>query len=145
MEKIQIVSVEEPYVSLKVAKALKENGFVYAENEPTKRMYQQLDGGEEFPAPSYSLVLKWIEVNFFFHIDVTPRSWEEGVVKWSSWADELKEHYFHLSTDNDREDEPYDTKEEALDAAILGVLNNLIPHFQTVYEKIALKKLKKDE
>jgi hypothetical protein len=117
-----LILVEEPYVSLKVMKVLNDNGFPYTDNKI-----------------SYSLIQKWIEVNFHFHISTSPRSWEEDVIKWSVWVDELKLHHFLLAVSDEngdyRDDDPYDSKEEAIEAAILFIFRHLKNHFEKLYIK----------
>ncbi len=155
----KLIAVEESPVSFKVAKVLKENGFSYTNEGDVKKIYVDNyygDGeGKEklivsngtnvsnpdnyYDAPTYSLAQKWIEVNFHFHISTSPRSWEEDVVKWSVWIDELKLHFFLLAVEDedndDRQDDPYDTKEEGIEVAILFIFRHLKNHFEKIYIK----------
>ncbi len=153
----KIIVVEDSPVSFKVAKILKENGFAYSSNSNLNNMYINKEGGENtytlfkhtgnnlsnpdnvYDAPSHDLVKKWIEVNFHFHISTSPRSWEENIVKWSVWIDELKLHCFMLAAENedgdDRQDDPYDTKEEGIEVAILFIFRHLKNHFEKLYIK----------
>jgi hypothetical protein len=72
--------------------------------------------------PTHSLVVEWIRVNFDIDIQVSPRSWSTDVIKWSVWLNDLKNHNFSLSCDVNREDNPYDTKQDAYEVGITYVL-----------------------
>jgi hypothetical protein len=77
----------------------------------------------EFSRPTLGLAMEWVEKNFGYHIETTPRSWESDVIKWSVWINNIKKHNFLLSCgDENRQDDPYDTKEEAIEVAITYIL-----------------------
>jgi hypothetical protein len=94
-------------------------------NSQLMNTYTDEDGDVfgEFSRPTLGLVIEWIEQNFCYHISTKPRSWSEGVIKWSVWANDLKKHNFMISCDeDDRADNPYDNKQEAIEVAIKYIL-----------------------
>lgn len=125
-------NIEEPVCSLKVSQLLKEKGF----NVPTSQFYKN-DGlidpkrfiglfykNSDFAentfiaAPTHSVAVEWIRVNFW--VDITAN----GV----RYAGDDKASYYSVNVNGNSVlyTERFDTPQEAIEAALLYTLTNLI-------------------
>lgn len=127
-------NIEDTFCSPELAKLLKEKGFAalchryddaYGQRHITFYKNDPLLPNRTY-IPTHDVVRQWLKVNFGWHITTVPRSWEPEVVKWSVWGNNIKDHYFHIEIDDRDNDDPYDTEEEAIEAAITYLLKNRI-------------------
>lgn len=74
-------------------------------------------------AITYQHAFDWLRrVCKLSHV-IVARSWEANVIKWSIWGEELTRHMLMLAIDKDKEDNPYDTYDEAQYAALKGLID----------------------
>ena len=120
--------ITEDYVSFEIAKLLKEKGF----DVPCRQAYfngslvdYTLYGfcdGELLNCPSQSLALKWLREENDIQIEIS-------IVGTDTWESPTKWMYgFRCQTKDviDRRNADFSSYEEAVEAAILYVLKNLI-------------------
>ena len=133
-------NIEDDYCSFEVSKLLKEKGFTwndwkpfqgikiegvpigldnafpcYDENGKEIRPHKYTETNKHYPRPTHNIAIKWIRKNFGIHIISEPIS--KKLWMWKSLV---------LKTNASDCDYPFNTHEEAIDAALLQTLNNLI-------------------
>lgn len=124
-------TVTEDYCSFKVSKLLKEKGFFQVTsnwfNKDGKKIYwTEIEGtfkeSNLIPNPTHALAIKWIEENFGIYI------WAQFSIhdntKFTGLA--ADEEYFKEMGGRDLTGNK-DTPQEAIEAALLYTLKNLIP------------------
>ncbi len=134
MRKQEIINdVEESRCSYTVSKLLQSKGFYI---KKSKNFIDQYGGNGKgiggavvtdlVPQPTHALAREWIRVNFGFCINLHPRSWDVDVIKWSASIDDLKNWRLGYGIGDDRQDDPYDSPKEVIEAALEFILNKLI-------------------
>lgn len=125
--------ITEDYVSYEIAKLLKEKGFDGRENHCHAGYFNEnlidytLFGfcdGEITLAPTMQMALKWLREVHDLHIVVYP--WQaDNEEKAIHWCCTVYKAFAHLGNDVYTNETPK-SYEEAVEAAILYVLKNLI-------------------
>ncbi len=125
--------MSEDYVSLKVAKILKDKGFdlecigYYVDYEPNDVKYSFLGETNStweqrcYSAPTHQMVLAWLREEHKIHIEVEVYFCEDG----QSWLSKIQRIDYGKTTLL-KTCLPNTTYEEAIEAAIKYVLENLI-------------------
>ena len=123
--------ITEDYCSYEIAKLLKEKGFyipcrqAYFNGSLVDYTMYGFCDGELLDCPSQSLALKWLREIYHCHVTI------EYVFKADAkLTNDYVSYCFSVENANTfiefTQDEWYDTYEEAVEAAILYVLKNLI-------------------
>lgn len=135
-------NIRESYCSFEVGKLLKEKGFnvdfcetYYNINNGIflrDRHWSTLDDIDQIIAPTYSIAIEWIKVNFDYWITISPT-----VIQYNETEDKLKWHFSIRSLESFLKNSRikntaidnstyYGCPEDATEAAILYTLQNLI-------------------
>ena len=137
MEKYNNCIIKEAYVSFEVAKLLKEKGF----NEPIWTRYEddnEVIFGDKYDwnnspmghtsAPTHQMAMRWLREVHGIHIQawcpVVDVDADTFGIKYNVVISNLKNKCIAFDTDID--DNEYNTYEEAVEAALKYVLQNLI-------------------
>lgn len=121
-------NITEDYCSFEICKLLKEKGFsAYCTSLYTKEGKQNDVGNYNgvdddnyisYSRPTHSLAIKWIRENFGFNI--YSRNFSD--LKFRSYIVDANGDMEHAMTET-----PFNSPEEATEAALLYTLQNLIP------------------
>lgn len=127
--------ITEDYVGFKTAKLLKEKGFnecCRAFRSPSRKLFYSShdiknfeDGktiGSAIAAPTLQMAMKWLREEHDIIIVIEPHSYNHMEEKTSSYDFSIwyRDNYEHPLTTN------YSTYEEAVEAAILYVLSEVL-------------------
>ena len=127
-------NIQESYCSFEVAKLLKDKKFQVccekAYTDDGKLHTPQTSGSplghvnhlfgySSVSAPTHAIAVEWLRVNFGYFVETVTPDGKEG--KWGAGVHKV--HGIGNYFDNDG----FDSPQEATDAAILYVLQNLIP------------------
>lgn len=138
------------FVTPKIAQELKKRGFDEACHAyytfTTQKLcisealitHQNIFGTYSL-APTWDEAFMWLRKNHI-HVILSPRSWEHDkddvhIIKWSFWADVLDIWMCNINIDKRSTDNPYDTYEEAREAAFIGALK-LYDRLPKIREKL---------
>ncbi len=121
-------NITEDYCSFEICKLLKEKGFsvyctlLYTEEGKQNDVgnYNGVDDDNyiSYSRPTHSLAIKWIRENFGFNI--YSRNFSD--LKFRSYIVDANGDMEHAMTET-----PFNSPEEATEAALLYTLQNLIP------------------
>jgi hypothetical protein len=130
-------NIQDDYCSFEVSKLLKEKGFDifcdygYQDDKSLLRRNGNLAQNGWYNRPTHALAIKWIRENFgvYIHLESCPDS------KWFYVIEDISEKGYIRNDGSKRQmprmlslsEKEFNSPEEAIEAALLYTLQNLIP------------------